>query len=199
MHTRTCSLFCLNLKKGRGRNFKSLFIFSRVLATWRKNTSTSAATYHSPGRLPIPICMTSRSAVAPLDRILSETDSPFAAPVPFRGKRNEPTYVEHVVAKIAAVKNFSVEEVAAQIVKNAQQIFKIYFIAQSQKLVIRCGHGRNVADYRRGRRLIPSECPQGQPTPLRDRFSRRAYARGGQVSETMADLRGKLQRQEVRS
>jgi TatD DNase family protein len=57
--------------------------------------------------------------VTPLDKILSETDSPFAAPVPFRGKRNEPIYVEHVVAKIAAIKNLPVEEVAAQIVKNS--------------------------------------------------------------------------------
>jgi TatD DNase family protein len=63
--------------------------------------------------------------VTPLDRMLSETDSPFAAPVPFRGKRNEPVYVEHVVAKIAAIKNLSVEEVAAQIVKNTQKAFNI--------------------------------------------------------------------------
>ncbi len=63
--------------------------------------------------------------VTPLDRMLSETDSPFAAPVPFRGKRNEPVYVEHVVAKIAAIKNLSTEEVAAQIVKNTQKVFNI--------------------------------------------------------------------------
>ncbi|MDE1925243.1 MAG: TatD family hydrolase [Patescibacteria group bacterium] len=42
--------------------------------------------------------------VVPLDKILCETDSPFAAPVPFRGKRNEPAYVEEVVKKIAAIK-----------------------------------------------------------------------------------------------
>jgi TatD DNase family protein len=63
--------------------------------------------------------------VAPLDRILAETDSPFAAPVPFRGKRNEPAYVEHTVAKIAALKGVSKEEMAAQIVKNSQGIFKL--------------------------------------------------------------------------
>ncbi|HVU80346.1 MAG TPA: TatD family hydrolase [Candidatus Paceibacterota bacterium] len=63
--------------------------------------------------------------VAPLDRILAETDSPFAAPVPYRGKRNEPTYVEHVVAKIAALKGASAEEMAAQIVENSQDIFKL--------------------------------------------------------------------------
>jgi TatD DNase family protein len=63
--------------------------------------------------------------VAPLDRILSETDSPFAAPVPFRGKRNEPAYVEHVVAKIAAIKNLPVQEIQEQIVKNTQRVFNI--------------------------------------------------------------------------
>jgi TatD DNase family protein len=63
--------------------------------------------------------------VAPLERILAETDSPFAASVPFRGKRNEPSYVEHVVAKIALVKNEPLDEMAAQIVENAREVFGI--------------------------------------------------------------------------
>lgn len=63
--------------------------------------------------------------VAPLDRILSETDSPFAAPVPHRGKRNEPVYVEHVVAKIAAIKNLPVEDIARQILINSQKVFNL--------------------------------------------------------------------------
>jgi TatD DNase family protein len=63
--------------------------------------------------------------VAPLDRILAETDSPFAAPVPHRGQRNEPVYVEDVVKKIANLKGVSVEEMAAQIVKNSKKAFSI--------------------------------------------------------------------------
>jgi TatD DNase family protein len=63
--------------------------------------------------------------VAPMDKILSETDSPFAAPVPNRGKRNEPAYVGEIVVKIAAIKQVSVEEMAAQILKNAQKAFSI--------------------------------------------------------------------------
>ena len=63
--------------------------------------------------------------VAPPDRILSETDSPFAAPVPHRGQRNEPAYVEDVVKKIAAVKELPVEEVGDQIVKNSQKVFSL--------------------------------------------------------------------------
>ncbi len=63
---------------------------------------------------------------APLGRILSETDSPFAAPVPHRGRRNEPLYVQEVVKKIAAVKNIPVDEVAGHIAHNAQSLFDIH-------------------------------------------------------------------------
>ncbi len=63
--------------------------------------------------------------VAPMDRILSETDSPFAAPVPHRGKRNEPVYVSEVVRKIAHIKNVSMEEVSERIILNSQDIFGI--------------------------------------------------------------------------
>ncbi len=61
--------------------------------------------------------------VCPLEKMLIETDAPFAAPVPYRGKRNEPAYVSEVAAKIAAVKGISVEEVARQTVLNSQHIF----------------------------------------------------------------------------
>lgn len=61
--------------------------------------------------------------LAPMDKILSETDSPFAAPVPFRGKRNEPAYVSHVVAKIALIKETGLDTMASQIAQNAQKVF----------------------------------------------------------------------------
>lgn len=61
--------------------------------------------------------------VAPLDKILVETDAPYAAPVPNRGKRNESPYVADVIAKIAALKGLEADEVAAQTVKNAQKVF----------------------------------------------------------------------------
>lgn len=63
--------------------------------------------------------------LAPAERILSETDSPFAAPVPYRGKRNEPTYVQHVVDKIAQVRGENVKMIKDQILQNAQRIFGI--------------------------------------------------------------------------
>ncbi len=61
----------------------------------------------------------------PMDRILSETDAPYVAPAPYRGKRNEPAYVVEVVKKLAEIKGVSVDEMAAQIWKNAEAVFKI--------------------------------------------------------------------------
>lgn len=61
----------------------------------------------------------------PVDRIMSETDAPYVAPVPFRGKRNEPAYVVHTVARLAELKNVLPEEMKAQIWQNAKCIFQI--------------------------------------------------------------------------
>lgn len=61
----------------------------------------------------------------PLNRILIETDAPLLAPVPFRGKRNEPAYVKYVAKKIAEIKQISFDEVAEQTTKNAQKLFRI--------------------------------------------------------------------------
>lgn len=60
---------------------------------------------------------------APRDRLLIETDSPYLAPVPLRGKRNEPAYVVHVAAKIAEVRGESVEEVACYTTENAIRLY----------------------------------------------------------------------------
>ena len=60
---------------------------------------------------------------APRDRLLIETDSPYLAPVPLRGKRNEPAYVVHVAAKMAEVRGESVEEVACYTTENAVRLY----------------------------------------------------------------------------
>lgn len=62
-------------------------------------------------------------ALIPIDRILSETDAPYVAPAQFRGKRNEPAYVVHAVARLAELKHVSVDEMKAQIWENAKRIF----------------------------------------------------------------------------
>jgi TatD DNase family protein len=59
----------------------------------------------------------------PLDRIMAETDAPFVAPMPYRGERSEPLYVEQVVRRIAEIKNVSFEEVTRQTTQNAINFF----------------------------------------------------------------------------
>ncbi len=62
---------------------------------------------------------------APLEMLLSETDAPYITPVPHRGKRNEPAYVEYVVRKIAEIRGEDFEFVAAQLLRNARRVFGI--------------------------------------------------------------------------
>lgn len=59
----------------------------------------------------------------PLDRMLSETDSPYLTPVPYRGKRNEPGYVRYVEEKIAQIKDLELEQVCRQIENNFLSLF----------------------------------------------------------------------------
>ena len=59
----------------------------------------------------------------PIDRILPETDAPFAAPIPHRGTRNEPAYVVEVIKKIAELKGIALQETQAQLLKNTQTLF----------------------------------------------------------------------------
>jgi len=61
----------------------------------------------------------------PLDMIMSETDSPYVTPAPYRGKRNEPIYVSEVVKKIAEIKGLPESEVAEALIKNAKRVFDI--------------------------------------------------------------------------
>ena len=59
----------------------------------------------------------------PLDRILVETDSPYLAPVPKRGKTNEPSYTKYVIEFLAELKNITPEELAAQTTDNFFKLF----------------------------------------------------------------------------
>ncbi|MBY0376707.1 TatD family hydrolase [Patescibacteria group bacterium] len=61
----------------------------------------------------------------PIHMIMSETDAPYVTPVPHRGKRNEPIYVNEVVRKIAKIKDLPEEEVAQAIISNAKRVFGI--------------------------------------------------------------------------
>jgi TatD DNase family protein len=67
----------------------------------------------------------------PLDRILIETDCPFLAPVPYRGKRNEPAYVIEVARQLAALKGLTPEEIGAQTTANFRRFFSLPESSQS--------------------------------------------------------------------
>lgn len=74
-------------------------------------------TYHNARELPGIV------RALPLDRLLIETDCPFLAPHPYRGKRNEPAYVRLVAERIAALKGVSLDELARATTANAQRLF----------------------------------------------------------------------------
>jgi TatD DNase family protein len=73
---------------------------------------------------------------APLERLLLETDAPFLAPVPYRGKTNEPSYLLHTAQKIAELRGLPLAEVARQTTENARSVFRLTDHASSP--------GRNV-------------------------------------------------------
>jgi TatD DNase family protein len=61
----------------------------------------------------------------PLSSILLETDAPYLAPIPYRGKRNEPSFIIHTAKRVAELKGVSLEEVAEATTKNAKSLFHI--------------------------------------------------------------------------
>ena len=70
----------------------------------------------------------------PLDRMLIETDSPFLAPVPHRGKRNEPAFVKEVARQIGELRGLSTEEAGAKTARNFYSFFKLSEKAESKVL-----------------------------------------------------------------
>ena len=70
------------------------------------------------------------AATAPPDRLLVETDSPYLAPTPERGKRNEPAHVALTAACLAETRGVSVEEVAQQTTGNAARLFSLPLVSQ---------------------------------------------------------------------
>lgn len=79
------------------------------------------------GQITFPKCDELRAVArqVPLERLLLETDCPFLAPVPHRGKRNEPAHVALIAAKHAEIRGCSIEEVVEATTKNAEKLFGI--------------------------------------------------------------------------
>jgi len=61
----------------------------------------------------------------PIEKLLVETDSPYLAPVPYRGKPNEPSFIKYTVEKLANIKNISIEEVEKNTTKNFLKLFNL--------------------------------------------------------------------------
>ena len=61
----------------------------------------------------------------PMNRILSETDAPYVTPHPYRGQRNEPSHVRTVLGKIARIKKIDEDEMARQVIENAQNLYRL--------------------------------------------------------------------------
>ncbi|MGB7599144.1 MAG: TatD family hydrolase [Candidatus Sulfotelmatobacter sp.] len=79
------------------------------------------------GNLTFPKAQQIRDAAlqVPMDRVLIETDSPYLAPVPLRGKRNEPAFVKHTAQKLAELRGSTMEEIGRQTSSNFYKFFKL--------------------------------------------------------------------------
>ena len=70
----------------------------------------------------------------PLERMLIETDSPFLAPVPHRGKRNEPAFVKEVARQLGEIRGLSTEDVGRQTASNFYNFFKLTESSRTDRL-----------------------------------------------------------------
>ena len=69
--------------------------------------------------------LTDTVASIPIENLLVETDSPYLAPIPHRGKSNEPSYIVHTVEKLSLIKNVSKEYIMSNTTNNFKKLFKL--------------------------------------------------------------------------
>jgi TatD DNase family protein len=110
------------LKKYEGKAFGNLHFFTSSLSTAKKFIDLGF-TISFPGIITYIRDFDKVIKTIPLDKIHAETDSPFAAPVPHRGERNEPSYIIEVYKKIAEIRGEDFEKVRLQLVDNAKRSF----------------------------------------------------------------------------
>ena len=127
IHTREAEDDTLRIirEEGRGRVRGVFHCFTGDRAAAERARATGFF-LSIPGVATFPKAETLRQAVAaaPADRLLVETDSPYLAPIPYRGKRNEPAYVVKVVEQLAAVRGVAVSEVGAETDRNFDRLFR---------------------------------------------------------------------------
>jgi TatD DNase family protein len=127
IHTREAEDDTLRIvvEEGRGR-LRGVFHCFTGDAEAAARALTTGFLLSIPGVATFPKAESLRQAAAgaPADRLLVETDSPYLAPVPFRGKRNEPAYVARVVEQLAAVRGLSAAAIGEETDRNFERLFR---------------------------------------------------------------------------
>lgn len=127
IHTREAEVDTLRilLEEGQGRLRGVFHCFTGDTAASERALATGFM-LSIPGVATFPKAETLRQAAAavPADRLLVETDSPYLAPIPYRGKRNEPSYVAKVVEQLAAVRGVSADVIDAETDRNFDRLFR---------------------------------------------------------------------------
>ena len=126
IHTREAEDYTLRIirEEGQGRLRGVFHCFTGDQAAAGRALATGFF-LSIPGVATFPKAETLRqaAAAAPADRLLVETDSPYLAPIPYRGKRNEPSYVAKVVEQLAAVRGTTASAIGEQTDRNFDRLF----------------------------------------------------------------------------
>jgi TatD DNase family protein len=127
IHTREAEDDTLRIlaEEGRGRLRGVFHCFTGDTAAAERALATGFL-LSIPGVATFPKAETLRqaAALAPADRLLVETDSPYLAPIPYRGKRNEPAYVARVVEQLAAIRGTTTDAIGVETDRNFDRLFR---------------------------------------------------------------------------
>lgn len=128
IHSRESTELIINvLKENRHLSLKGVFhAYSGSVETFRELQRLGDWYIGLGGVLTYKKASIAETAKAiPLDRIILETDSPYLTPVPFRGRRNESSYIPFIAEKLAQITERPIEEIAATTTDNAKKLFNI--------------------------------------------------------------------------
>lgn len=127
VHDREAHADCMNLVKREGKGLAGVFhCFSGSLEMARELLSLGLyISFAGPLTFANAAKLKEIAASVPLDKVLIETDCPYLTPQPYRGRRNEPLYVKHVAAELAALCNLEIDEVGRITHENAKNLFRL--------------------------------------------------------------------------
>lgn len=127
LHNRDSAPDLLNLLRAHGEGVLGVFhCFSGDIALARQALDLGFwLSFAGPLTFPRSAELAEVAAWAPLDRILIETDSPYLAPQPFRGRRNEPRYIVHTARRLAELRDLPFQEIARASTHNAAALFRL--------------------------------------------------------------------------